>query len=335
MVSSLARGALIHGENPIFFPFSPSNPTATVPSNLRFSIRGTSNSPARARVSSNFNPNSEQNPIFRKIKSTAGALILTTAAALMIGKFSVLPARAESPAASTEEKIVVEEQEREEDEDRERSKESPLSQFLESHSDAVDALKSLLQRKLEDGDDEEALKILKRLVSSQPSELEWKFLTARLLNEMGETDEARKVFEEILAVNPLSFEALFENALLMDRCGEGEAVLGRLQEALKLAEEEHMEKEARNVRLIMAQIQFLQKNIEEALKCYQELEKEDPKDFRPYFCQGMIYSLLDRNKEAKEQFAKYHELSPKKFEVEGFLQTPLSRTKLFGTDSEN
>ncbi|KAJ6903319.1 hypothetical protein NC651_020732 [Populus alba x Populus x berolinensis] len=31
----------------------------------------------------------------------------------------------------------------------------------------------------------------------------------------------------------------------------------------------------------------------------------------------MIYSLLDRNEEAKEQFAKYRELSPKKFELEG------------------
>ncbi|KAF8378872.1 hypothetical protein HHK36_030221 [Tetracentron sinense] len=158
---------------------------------------------------------------------------------------------------------------------------------------------------------------------------------ARLLNEMGEMAEARNVFEEILAVKPLSFKGLFENALLMDRCGEGKAVHQRLEEALKLAEEEQKEKEAHNVRLIMAQIQFLQKNIDEALRSYQELAKEDLKDFQSYFCQGMIYSLLDRNKEDKEQFAKYHELSPKKFKVEGFLQTPLLRMKLFGTDWEN
>ena len=86
------------------------------------------------------------------------------------------------------------------------------------------------------------------------------------------------------------------------------------------------------MRLIMAQMQFLQKNVEEALKSYQELAKEDPNDFRPYFCQGMIYSLLDRNVEAREQFAKYRQLSPKKFDVEGYLRTPLSRMKLFGSD---
>lgn len=196
-------------------------------------------------------------------------------------------------------------------------------------------MKTLLQEKLEAGEDEESLKILKKLVSAQPDNLEWKFLMARLLNEMGEVEPAREALEEILTQNPLSFEALFENALLMDRCGEGEAVIKRLEKALEIAEEEQKEKEARDVKLIIAQVQFLQKNVEEALRSYDDLVNEDPKDFRPYFCKGMIYSLMDKNDEAKDQFAKYRELSPKKFEVEGYLRTPLSRMKLFGTDDQN
>ena len=211
---------------------------------------------------------------------------------------------------------------------------SPLSEFLEN-SEAVGALKSALQQKLEDGEDEEALKILERMVSAQPEVVDWKFLMARLLGEMGKTDRARDVFEEILASNPLSFEALFGNALLMDQCGEGDAVMRRLEDALRVAENENKPKEARDVRLIIAQMQYLRKNVDEALRLYEELEKEDPSDFRPYFCKGMIYTLLDRNEEAREQFAKYRERSPKTFEVEGFLQTPLSRVKLFGTDSES
>ncbi|GMY18030.1 protein SLOW GREEN 1, chloroplastic [Fagus crenata] len=131
-------------------------------------------------------------------------------------------------------------------------------------------------------------------IQAQPNVTEWKFLMARLSSDMGDTENARKVFEEILESNPLWFEALFENALLMDGVGK--------------------------------------KNVDEALKSYQELAKEDPNDFRPYFCQGMIYRLLDRNVEAREQFTKYRQLSPKKFEVEGYLRTPLSRMKLFGSD---
>lgn len=243
----------------------------------------------------------------------------------MMGKFRALPARAESPMVLSEESATLEEKSEES---------SPLSEFLEN-SEALGALKSALQQKLEDGEDGEALKVLERIVSAQPEVVEWKFLMARLLGEMGETDRARDVFEEILASNPLSFEALFGNALLMDQCGEGDAVIRRLEDALRTAENENKLKEARDVRLIMAQMQFLRKNVDEALRSYEELEKEDPSDFRPYFCKGMIYTLQDRNEEAREQFAKYRERSPKKFEVEGFLQTPLSRMKLFGTDSES
>jgi len=149
---------------------------------------------------------------------------------------------------------------------------------------------------------------------------------------MGDTDTARSFYEEILKSNPLSFEALYENAVLMDRCGEGEAVIERLEDALRVAVEDNKEKEARDVKLIMAQIQFLRKNVDEALGLYEVLIKEDPNDFRPYFCRGMIYALLHKNDEAKEQFAKYKELSPKKFEVDGYWRTFLSRIKDFGTD---
>ena len=254
----------------------------------------------------------------------------------MAAKFKEMPAKAKPVAPSVENVAVEKEKSTESTENPSGSEvESPLSQLLESNNEFVENLKVLLQQKLEIGEDEEGLKILAKLVEAQPSQVEWKFLLARLLNELGKTQEARDVFEEILAVNPLSFEALFENALLMDRCGEGDAVIARLEKALRIAEDENKTKEARDVRLIMAQIQFLQKNIDEALQSYEQLSKEDPKDFRPYFCKGMIYSLLDRNAEAREEFAKYKELSPRKFEVEGSLRTSLSKMKLFGTDSES
>ncbi|KAJ9159629.1 hypothetical protein P3X46_025122 [Hevea brasiliensis] len=275
------------------------------------------------------------------LKSLTKAAILIGFTVSVAARFSVLPARAETSPTLTENRPTLDEEEEAEREKVEKQQNqnqtdqvTPLSQLLESGAEAIESLKSLLQQKLENGEDEEALKVLERLVDAQPSVTEWKFLIARLYNEMGRTRDARKMFEEILHVNPLSFEALFENALLMDRCGEGEAVIRRLQEALDIAKEENKVKEARDVRFIMAQIQFLQKNVEEALKSYQELSKEDPNDFRPYFCRGMIYSLLDKNEEAREQFAKYRKLSPKKFEVEGYLRTPLSRMKLFGSNEE-
>eukprot|EP00258_Populus_trichocarpa_P008817 XP_002314740.2 protein SLOW GREEN 1, chloroplastic [Populus trichocarpa] len=295
----------------------------------------------KASSSSSSPPSSNdtfKNPLTQTLKTLTKTAILIGVTASMAGKFPVLPAKAENPAALTEQNPTLEEEEEgmEKHQNQNQSDAStPLEAFLESNAEAIESLKSLLQQKLEKGQDDEALNILKQLVSAQPEVTEWKFLMARLLNEMRRVQDARNVFEEILVVNPLSFEALFENALLMERSGEGDAVIRRLREALDIAEEENKVKEARDVRLIMAQIQFLQKNVEEALESYQELSNEDPKDFRPYFCRGMIYSLLDRNEEAKEQFAKYRELSPKKFEVEGYLRTSLSRMKLFGSNEKN
>ncbi|KAF3432422.1 hypothetical protein FNV43_RR27162 [Rhamnella rubrinervis] len=304
-----------------------------VPSHPRYTLRV----PAiKLTASSTHSPtpatHSSRHPLGSTLQRYAKAAIFIGAGAAMLVKSTNLPARAELPATVTEQTHDQVQEGEQEQEPVQEPASTPLSEFLESNFEGVEALKSLLQQKLENGEDEEALKIMKRLESAQPSANEWKFLMARLLNEMGDTESARNMFEEILVQNPLSFEALFENALLMDRCGEGEAVVKRLEEALRTAEEDHKAKEARDVKLIIAQIHFLQKNVEEALKIYQELLKEDPNDFRPYFCRGMIYSLLDRNAEAKEQFEKYRELSPKKFEVEGYLRTPLSRMKLFGTD---
>ncbi|XP_019191408.1 PREDICTED: protein SLOW GREEN 1, chloroplastic [Ipomoea nil] len=268
---------------------------------------------------------SDRNPLIATLKSAGVAAVF---AAVTFGKFPSMPplARAEPAVVEEQREVVKELEEKEED--------SPLTQFLESSPEAVESLKALLQEKVEAGEDEESLELLHKLAAAQPENTEWKFMTARLYHKMGKVQESRAVFEEVLSGNPLSFEALFENALLMDRSGEGEKVLERLEEALKVAEEESRAKEARDVKLIMAQMKFLQKNVEGALRSYDELVSEDPSDFRPYFCKGVIYSLLDRNEEAREQFAKYRELSPKKFEVEGYLRSPLSRMKLFGMDED-
>lgn len=258
------------------------------------------------------------------IRTTAtGAVILT---ALLSSRLS--PARADPLPPPPADELTLPE--------TDTDTETPLTRLIDSNPDTLPALRTLLHRHLNDGEDSTALSLLRRLIDAQPSNPEWKFLAARLLVEMGNPAESRNLFEQILAADPLSFEALFENAVLMDQSGEGPAVIARLEQALEMARDDGQEKAARDVRLIIAQIQFLQKNVEEAIASYELLAEEDPTDYRPFFCQGMIYSLLERNEEAREKFAKYRELSPKKFEVDVYEQVGVSRTRLFGTeDSQN
>ncbi|THU65673.1 hypothetical protein C4D60_Mb05t06120 [Musa balbisiana] len=315
-MDSLIVSAPVHGGRALLSPL-PSFLTrpSFSPKVLRFAKTRVSRVPVAKASSSGSTPPA---PLSGSVRAAvSGAVLLATATAALVSASIRPPIARADPAA-----FPVAEGE---------SDPSVLSRFLDSSSDGVDALRSLLYQKLEAGDDTEGLAILQRLIAAQPAETEWKFLAARLLNEMGEASESRRLYEEILAVDPLSFEALFDNAVLMDRCGEGDAVIQRLEQALELAKAEQKEKAARDVRLIMAQIQFLQKHVDEALSSYEGLAQEDPKDYRPYFCQGVIYSLLGQNKQAREKFSKYHELSPRKFEVNAYLQTPLSRMNLFST----
>ncbi|XVF85505.1 hypothetical protein PTKIN_Ptkin17bG0123000 [Pterospermum kingtungense] len=279
----------------------------TFPTPKPFRLRASSENPDSISIC---NLNNSHQPLTQKLQSFAKTAILLGSTTLMIGKLSQFPAKAESSPSMTEQKTTILEEEQKKEETPNKKQTSPLSGFLDSDNEAF---MSRLQQKLENGEEDEALTILNRLFADQPQETDYIFLLARVLVELGQTEYARKVFEEILQSNP-QFEALFESALLMDRCGEGEAAIKRLEEALVIAQDDKSVKEARDVRLIMALIQFLQKNVEEALRSYQELAEEDPSDFRPYFCQGMIYSLLDRNAEAKEQFAKHRELSSKRLE---------------------
>lgn len=260
---------------------------------------------ARVRACSSSNPN----PVAKPLRAAAAGCLLLSA--LLSRKLYAPPPAIADPVQQL-------------DVDPES-----ISNPIELSSETINSLRTLLYQKLNDGEDSAALVLLDRLLLLQPTEPEWKFLAARLRNEMGDPESSRRIYEEILAADPLSFEALFENAVLMDRCGEHAAALQRLESALEAADSE---KSARDVKLIMAQVKFLQKDVEEALEIYEELAREDPKDYRPWFCQGVIYSLTERNKEAREKFAKYKELVPKKFEVDAYLQSPLSRTKLFGTE---
>ncbi|KAL1543296.1 protein SLOW GREEN 1, chloroplastic-like [Salvia divinorum] len=314
-------------------PLSAQSSAATTPilrpASILFSHK--KNFAIKASSSSSTNP-APSNPLIPFIPHLKAAACAVVFAAATFSKFHS-PARAELPKPSETLTATVGREDIQQEDDS--AENSPLTQLLESTPEAIDALKKLLQEKLDAGEDGESLSILRKLSAAQPENKEWRFMIARLLSEMGRIEEAREAFEEILSRNPLSFEALFENALLMDRSGEREAVMRRLQQALGVAESETKAKEARDVKLIMAQMQFLHKDVEEALRSYDELAMEDPSDFRPYFCKGMIYSLLDKNDEAKQQFAKSKELSPKKFEVEGYLRSPLSRMKLFGTDEAN
>ncbi|XP_018498460.1 protein SLOW GREEN 1, chloroplastic isoform X1 [Pyrus x bretschneideri] len=183
----------------------------------------------------------------------------------------------------------------------------------------VGALKVVLYGKLRRGKAEEAVSYVERLIELEPHELEWRLMLPLCYEIMGQLTCAKTLYQQILEDRPLLLRALHGLALVMHKNHEGPAVFSMLNKALEIARREKRVVEERNIRILIAQMHVIMGELEEGLNKFQDLVNADPRDFRPYLCRGIIYSLLDQKKEAAEQFETYRALVPEEFPQRGFL----------------
>uniref|UniRef100_A0A162B1C8 Uncharacterized protein n=1 Tax=Daucus carota subsp. sativus TaxID=79200 RepID=A0A162B1C8_DAUCS len=196
--------------------------------------------------------------------------------------------------------------------------------LLEKEPRNVGALKVLVSGNMKRGNPKEAVKYVERLIDVEPREVEWRLLQALCYEMTGELSKAKKLFKEILKTRPLLLRALHGLAMVMHKNLEGPAVFEMLNKALGTARRRKRVIEERNIRILIAQMHVVKGELEEGLKVYKDLIDENPTDFRPYLCQasylqGIVYSLLDKKKEAEEQFEIYRSLVPEEFPQRGFL----------------
>ncbi|PIA52977.1 hypothetical protein AQUCO_01000680v1 [Aquilegia coerulea] len=192
-------------------------------------------------------------------------------------------------------------------------KEKLLEQHLSSNPEDIDALRTLMEFNLKDQKLQEAISIVDRLIQIQPSEKQWRLLKAHLYTYSGDIEFAKLGFEELLSDDPLLVEAYHGLAMTMpqSKSGELETLLKRIENAMEQCKVEKRREDLRDFRMLVAQVRFIEGNYIDALKVYQELVKEEPRDFRPYLYQGIIYTLLRQTSEANKQFEKYRQLVPK------------------------
>ncbi|KAL5555842.1 hypothetical protein UlMin_038078 [Ulmus minor] len=242
-------------------------------------------------------------------KKFVGFLIGTV---FFVGCFNIraavaLPAQTSSSSANLEEKSDTQKGEYEDE------------KLLERNPRDVEALKVILYGKMRRGKTKEAVKYVERLIALEPKEVEWKLLRALCYEMMGELSIAKTKFKEILKERPLLLRALHGLALVMHKNREGPAVFEMLEKALEIARREKRVTEERNIRILIAQMHVVRGELEMGLEKFQTLVEEDHRDFRPYLCMGIIYSLLDKKKEAAEQFETFRALVPEEFPQRGFL----------------
>ncbi|KAI3474054.1 hypothetical protein Pfo_028842 [Paulownia fortunei] len=246
-----------------------------------------------------------------------------TAAALLFSGFyfSFKPAIAAPnsppPTVETAEKDSILDEERE----------KLLEEHLLSNPNDIDELKNLMEIKIKSKKIPEAIEILDKLMELEPEEVEWPMMRAHLYAYHGEFELAKNGFNELLKKDPYRVEA-YHGLVTVASQEESSQELGnierRVEEAMRL-----------DFKLLLAQIRVLEGRYDEALKVYQELVKEEPRDFRPYLCQGIIYTLLKKNSEAEKNFEKYRRLVPKGHPYASYFDDNMIATKIFAQKVEN
>ncbi|GMP50680.1 hypothetical protein CsSME_00017205 [Camellia sinensis var. sinensis] len=197
----------------------------------------------------------------------------------------------------------------------------------------VQALRDLMEAKVNNGKVDEAISIAEQLMRLEPNDMEWPLLKAHMHCYNGELEMAKLGFNEILDKDSLLVEAYHGLVMAVPEGDLGlelKEIEKRVGEAMEICKREKKEEVLRDFKLLIAQIRVIEENYSDALKVYQELVNEEPRDFRPYLCQGIIYTLLRKKDEAAKQFQKYRMLVPEGHPYAQYFNDNMVANKDFG-----
>ncbi|XP_073149024.1 protein SLOW GREEN 1, chloroplastic-like [Henckelia pumila] len=281
---------------------------------------------------SQISPGIPLNSIFAPLKATI--ITTVTAATLFFAHFHLVLKPAISAPISPPSSVESSTKDAVADEERERS----IEEHLLSNPYDIDGLKELMEIKIKSKKIPEGIEIIDKLIDLEPDEKEWPMMKAHLYAYSGDTESAKYGFTELLKKDPFSVEA-YHGLVTVASQGESseelETIEKKVEDAMKLCKKENKKSEMRDFKLLLAQIRVLEGRYETALKTYQELVKEEPRDFRPYLCQGIIYTLLRKNIEAEKSFEKYRRLVPKGHPYASYFDDNMIATKVFAQKLEN
>ncbi|XP_057513996.1 protein SLOW GREEN 1, chloroplastic-like [Actinidia eriantha] len=203
-----------------------------------------------------------------------------------------------------------------------------LDDYAISNPDDVEALKRLMESKIKNRKVDEAIALVKELIRHEPDDYEWRLLKSHFHLYNQDLDLAKLGFNEVLEKEPFMVEA-YHGLVTVASQGDSESELKelekRIEDAMERCKGEKGEDDLRDFKLLIAEIRVIEGKMIEALRLYQELEKEDPNDFRFYLCQGIVYTMLKKKDEAEKQFEKYRRLVPEGHPYNEYLDKVLGK----------
>ncbi|KAL4340991.1 hypothetical protein GQ457_08G012440 [Hibiscus cannabinus] len=257
-------------------------------------------------------------------------ITLTAAAALLLTRFHQKPALAAAPTAtptvepaSTNPDISLEDQEK------------TIEEHLAQIPNDIEALQALMEVRIKSKKLPQAIEVIDRLIELEPEDTEWPMLRAQIHSYSGDYAQAKNEFEEIIAKDPVRVEAFHGLVMAYSESGQKLKELEkRIEGAIEKCKKEKKNKDIRDFKLLIAQIRVIEGNHSEALKVYEGLVKEEPRDFRPYLCMGILYSLLKKKDEAEKYFEKVRRLVPSNHPYREYFVDNMVATKLYAEKAE-
>ncbi|CAN0926690.1 protein SLOW GREEN 1, chloroplastic [Linum grandiflorum] len=276
----------------------------TLPPSLKLSTVKASSSGAPLHRNPKTSATESLTPFFK-----ATCVTLTAAAALVLSQLHVKPSIASPTAEPATVEPAAEETDSEEKPDVPvEEQERTLGELLQRKPNDIDALRALMDVKIKARKIPEAIALVNRLIALEPNDSEWELIKAQIYTFGGDNASSRKMYEDILQKDPSCVEAY--HGLLTARAEDGMStgdVLRRVEEAMKNCKKD----KARDFKLLIGQVRVMEEKYDEALDVYEELVKEEPTDFRPYLCLGIIYTLMRKMDVAAEKFEQFKRLVPK------------------------
>ncbi len=179
------------------------------------------------------------------------------------------------------------------------------------------ALIGLVELRLQQGDIKGSVEPLQTLADSHPEEPKYRLILARTRLQLNDREGAVAEYRKILTTKPGNLEALQSLVGIELQDNRPEAAIGLLQDTLKTAETANKIQpnsvDKNTVLWILGELYRSQKRYAEATSTYDQISKENAKDFRPLVGKAQIKRAEGKEEEAKSLFADASKLAPAEF----------------------
>jgi tetratricopeptide (TPR) repeat protein len=198
-----------------------------------------------------------------------------------------------------------------------KSQERGYEAVLQKEPENENALRGLVDVRLQLGNLEGTVDPLQKLADLHPEEPSYSVLLAQTKQYLGDMEGAAGVYRKILNSRPAYVPALQGLTTLLLRTERPQAAIGLLQDTLKkapqLEEVESGSVDVASIQLILGQVYASQERYDEAVAVYNDAISKDESDFRPVLAKALVFAEQGKVEQAKPLFSTAAELAPPKF----------------------